>query len=151
MKPKHRRALWLTVAFLSFAAGVSGLLSVFNDNIVFFFSPTEVMAKDISPEQRIRVGGLIVKGSVVKKADVISFTVTDGANTLAIEYRGLPPNLFKEGVGIVAEGFLTPEGFKATNLLAKHDENYMPPEVAKSLKESGHWKDQYGKKAGAAQ
>jgi cytochrome c-type biogenesis protein CcmE len=143
MKPKHQRALWLMAGLLSVALGVGVLLTNFRDNIVFFFSPTEALARQPSPERLMRVGGLVVKGSMVKKGDDIRFVITDTKTNLAIHYQGLPPNLFREGIGVVAEGHLVGATFEATRLLAKHDEKYMPPEVAKAIKDAGHWKTQY--------
>jgi len=147
MTPKRKR-LWLVVgslAVLGFAATL--VLTALNDNIVFFYSPTQIAEKKIPPERRFRMGGLVEAGSVKKSADgqVTSFRVTDTNKTVDVVYRGLLPDLFREGQGVVAEGSLGADGvFVAREILAKHDENYMPPEVAKALKESGQWKD--GKK-----
>ena len=147
MTPKRKR-LWLVVgslAALGFAATL--VLTALNDNIVFFYSPTQIAEKQIPPERRFRMGGLVEAGSVQKSPDgqVTKFTVTDTNKTVAVVYRGLLPDLFREGQGVVAEGSLGSDGvFVAREILAKHDENYMPPEVAKALKESGQWKD--GKK-----
>jgi cytochrome c-type biogenesis protein CcmE len=147
MTPKRKR-LWLVVgslAVLGFAATL--VLTALNDNIVFFYSPTQISEKQIPPERRFRMGGLVEAGSVTKSPDgqVTSFTVTDTNKTVKVVYRGLLPDLFREGQGVVAEGSLGADGvFAAREILAKHDENYMPPEVAKALKDSGQWKD--GKK-----
>lgn len=147
MTPKRKR-LWLVVGSLSvlgFAATL--VLTTLNDNIVFFYSPTQMVEKQIPPERRFRMGGLVEAGSVKKSADgqVTTFKVTDTNKTVDVVYRGLLPDLFREGQGVVAEGSLGADGvFVAREILAKHDENYMPPEVAKALKESGQWKD--GKK-----
>lgn len=147
MTPKRKR-LWLVVgslAVLGFAATL--VLTALNDNIVFFYSPTQMVEKQIPPERRFRMGGLVEAGSVQKSADgqVTSFRVTDTNKTVDVVYRGLLPDLFREGQGVVAEGSLGSDGvFVAREILAKHDENYMPPEVAKALKDSGQWKD--GKK-----
>jgi cytochrome c-type biogenesis protein CcmE len=143
MKPKHARALWLLVGLASVALGVFVLLTTFRDNIVFFFSPTEVLAKEIPPSRRIRVGGLIVAGSVKKAGQEVRFTITDTNHEMEVVYSGILPNLFREGIGIVAEGHMSGSAFMADKLLAKHDENYMPPDVAKALKDAGHWKTQY--------
>jgi cytochrome c-type biogenesis protein CcmE len=147
MTPKRKR-LWLVVgslAVLGFAATL--VLTALNDNIVFFYSPTQMVEKQIPPERRFRMGGLVEAGSVTKSADgqETRFRVTDTNKTVDVVYRGLLPDLFREGQGVVAEGSLGSDGvFAAREILAKHDENYMPPEVAKALKESGQWKD--GKK-----
>ena len=147
MTPKRKR-LWLVVgslAVLGFAATL--VLTALNDNIVFFYSPTQIAEKQIPPERRFRMGGLVEAGSVKKSADgqETRFRVTDTNKTVDVVYRGLLPDLFREGQGVVAEGSLGSDGvFVAREILAKHDENYMPPEVAKALKDSGQWKD--GKK-----
>jgi cytochrome c-type biogenesis protein CcmE len=147
MTPKRKR-LWLVVgslAVLGFAATL--VLTALNDNIVFFYSPTQMAEKQIPPERRFRMGGLVEAGSVKKSTDgqVTRFRVTDTNKTVDVVYRGLLPDLFREGQGVVAEGSLGSDGvFVAREILAKHDENYMPPEVAKALKDSGQWKD--GKK-----
>ncbi len=142
MSPKRRR-LWLLVASLGVLGAAVGLvLSALNDNLVFFYSPTQVAEKTIAPERRFRVGGLVEPGSVQKAGTEVRFVVTDTHKTLPIVYRGLLPDLFREGQGIVAEGQLGTDGvFVAREVLAKHDENYMPPEVAKAIKEAGQWKE----------
>lgn len=147
MTPKRKR-LWLvlgSVAVLGCAATL--VLTALSDNIVFFYSPTQIAEKQIPPERRFRMGGLVEAGSVTKSPDgqVTRFKVTDTNKTVDVVYRGLLPDLFREGQGVVAEGSLGADGvFAAREILAKHDENYMPPEVAKALKDSGQWKD--GKK-----
>jgi cytochrome c-type biogenesis protein CcmE len=147
MTPKRKR-LWLvlgSVAALGCAATL--VLTALSDNIVFFYSPTQMVEKQIPPERRFRMGGLVEAGSVTKSPDgqVTRFKVTDTNKTVDVVYRGLLPDLFREGQGVVAEGSLGSDGvFAAREILAKHDENYMPPEVAKALKDSGQWKD--GKK-----
>ncbi len=147
MTPKRRR-LWLVVGSLGTLGVAAALvLTALNDNIVFFYSPTQIAEKHIPPERRFRMGGLVEAGSVKKSADgqVTNFIVTDTHKTVNVVYRGLLPDLFREGQGVVAEGMLGADGvFVAREILAKHDENYMPPEVAKALKDSGQWKD--GKK-----
>jgi cytochrome c-type biogenesis protein CcmE len=149
MKPKRKR-LWLLVASLSVLGAAAALvLTALNDNIVFFYSPTQVAEKKPPPERRFRLGGLVEQGSVKKSSDgqVITFKVTDLQRTLDVTYRGQLPDLFREGQGVIAEGTLGADGvFVAREVLAKHDENYMPPEVAKALRESGQWKDPAVKK-----
>ena len=147
MAPKRKR-LWLLVGSLA-VLGVAAtlVLTALNDNIVFFYSPTQVAEKKPGPERRFRLGGLVEQGSVKKDGPEVRFTVTDLQKTVAVVYRGLLPDLFREGQGVIAEGTLGPDGvFLARDVLAKHDENYMPPEVAKALKESGRWQEGSGKK-----
>lgn len=144
MTPKRKR-LWLvvgSVAVLGCAATL--VLTALSDNIVFFYSPTQIAEKQIPPERRFRMGGLVEAGSVKKSPDSqeTRFTVTDTHKSVAVVYRGLLPDLFREGQGVVAEGSLGADGvFVAREVLAKHDENYMPPEVAKAIKDAGQWKE----------
>jgi cytochrome c-type biogenesis protein CcmE len=124
-------------------AAAALVLTAFEDSIVFFYSPTDLVQKPIAPDRRFRLGGLVEEGSVVRQPDgvTIDFRVTDTANEVPVRFRGLLPDLFREGQGVVAEGALDGGGtFVATDVLAKHDENYMPPEVAESLKQAGQWK-----------
>jgi cytochrome c-type biogenesis protein CcmE len=142
MTPKRRR-LWLLLGSLTtLGVAVALVLTALNDNLVFFYSPTQVAEKSIGPERRFRLGGLVEEGSVQKEGQIVRFTITDTNKTLKVTYRGILPDLFREGQGVIAEGSIGPDGvFTAREILAKHDENYMPPEVAKALKESGKWKD----------
>jgi cytochrome c-type biogenesis protein CcmE len=122
--------------------GASALLIsfAFRDASVFFFSPTELGAEQRRPDQLLRVGGLVVTGSLVRgESETASFEVTDGNGTVAVTFRGVLPDLFAEGQGVVAEGYLRDSVFQATDVLAKHDENYIPKEVVDALKEQGHW------------
>lgn len=146
MSPKRRR-LWLLVASLSvLGAAVALVLTALNDNLVFFYSPTQVAEKNPGPDRRFRLGGLVEPGSIKKEGMEVRFVVTDMAKTVPVVYRGLLPDLFREGQGVIAEGALGTDGvFTAREVLAKHDENYMPPEVAKALKESGRWQEGSGK------
>jgi len=141
MTPKRRR-LWLVVASMGvLGAAVALVLASLDDNLVFFYSPSQVAEKSITPERRFRVGGLVEPGSVSKSGTEVRFVVTDTHKSLPVVYRGLLPDLFREGQGVVAEGQLRADGvFVAREVLAKHDENYMPPEVAKAIKEAGQWK-----------
>jgi cytochrome c-type biogenesis protein CcmE len=118
------------------------VLTAFEDNLVFFFSPTDLKAKSVAPEQRIRVGGLVEEGSIEKSADglVVNFRVTDLQNVVPVTFKGVLPDLFREGQGVVAEGRFVHGTFNASEVLAKHDETYMPKEVADALKKSGKWK-----------
>lgn len=142
MTRKSRRLYFVLLALLGLGAGVALVLTAFNDNIVFFFSPTEVAEKHPNPDQRLRVGGLVVDGSVKKNGATVVFSVTDMSNVLPIVYTGVLPDLFREGQGIVAEGHMGANGmFAASEVLAKHDEKYMPKEVADALKKSGRWQE----------
>ena len=138
-----RRRLWLLLASLGvLGAAVALVLTVLDDNLVFFYSPTQVAEKKPPPDRRFRLGGLVEAGSVKKNGQEVRFVVTDLAKTVAVVYRGLLPDLFREGQGVIAEGTLGSDGvFTAKDVLAKHDENYMPPEVARALKESGRWNE----------
>ena len=149
MKPKHQRLVFFLISAIMISVALTLILKTFNQNLVFFYSPSDLVEKSIPPTQMIRVGGLVESGSISHPApDVITFTITDTKTSLRISYKGLIPTLFREGQGVIAEGKLQPDGsISASQILAKHDENYMPPEVAAALKKSGHWKDQYKKKA----
>jgi len=123
------------------AVALGLILFALNDQIVFFQSPTDIASKAIPQGQRIRLGGLVEEGSVVRADNAqVRFRVTDTANAVAVTYKGILPDLFREGQGVVTEGVLNAEGtFVADSVLAKHDENYMPKEVADALKDQGHW------------
>lgn len=127
------------LAFLGVAAAL--VLTAFEDSVVFFFSPTDLAAKPIDPHRRVRIGGLVEKGSKAQGPGdgEIRFVVTDGSTTLPVHYVGVLPDLFREGQGVVAQGRLVGNVFEADEILAKHDETYMPPEVAEALKKQGHW------------
>ena len=132
----------LGVGGVAVAAAAALVLTAFEDNIVFFHSPTELSERNFAPSQRLRIGGLVEAGSVAKAADgvSVSFTVTDTAKSVPVTFKGILPDLFREGQDIVAEGHLREGVFVATDVLAKHDETYMPPEVAEAIKKSGQWK-----------
>ncbi|MBX2831838.1 MAG: cytochrome c maturation protein CcmE [Rhodospirillales bacterium] len=151
-KARKRQRMYMIGAVLLAVAGAAALLlTAFEDSVVFFFSPTEIVEKSpIDPDQRLRIGGLVVEGSVAKLADgqTIAFVVTDMAESVSVSFQGILPDLFREGQGIVAEGHMSNDGtFIASEVLAKHDENYMPPEVAESLKKSGYWEEIEAKNA----
>jgi len=150
MTRKQRRLALIGAALGVLTLAVVLVLAALRDSIVFFNSPSDVVAKQIKPGTRIRIGGLVKEGSVRRGESLaVRFDVTDGNSTLPVAYQGLLPDLFREGQGIVAEGALDGSGlFRADSVLAKHDETYMPKEVADALKKQGHWKDD--KKAGAA-
>ncbi|HIF60196.1 MAG TPA: cytochrome c maturation protein CcmE [Rhodospirillales bacterium] len=143
MKRKHKRLLFVALGILILAAAASLILFAFKGNIIFFLSPTEITEKskknEISPQQRLRIGGLVEKGSLTKGV-INRFKVTDLNKSIIVEFKGLLPDLFREGQGIVAEGRYNNAVFTASEVLAKHDETYMPPEVAEALKKSGKWK-----------
>jgi cytochrome c-type biogenesis protein CcmE len=142
MTRKRRRLIFVLTGMATLAIAVGLVLMAFQDSLVFFYSPSEVMAKEIPPERRFRIGGLVEADSVATSGLITRFRVTDLENTVAVTYEGILPALFREGQGVVAEGFLNAEGvFVAAEVLAKHDENYMPPEVADALKKAGHWKE----------
>ncbi len=127
------------------------VLAAFNENLVFFYGPSDLAEKAIAPGRRIRIGGLVEQQSLVRQADShgVSFRVTDGKSVIGVVYDGVLPDLFREGQGVIAEGRLRGDGvFVATNVLAKHDENYMPPEVADALKKAGRWQEGGGPPAG---
>ncbi len=139
---KRRRLVMIlsALAVLGIAAGL--VLRALNDNLVFFLAPSDVLAGEIEPGRQFRLGGLVAENSVTKAADglTIEFIVTDLANETPVRFKGLLPDLFREGQGVIAEGRLDEEGtFVATSVLAKHDEKYMPPEVAEALRKSGKW------------
>lgn len=144
MTRKQRRLVTIGLAGIVLAIAAALILTAARDKIVFFYGPTELKAMAVSPGQRLRIGGLIEAGSLVKSDDLrVAFRVTDGATVLAVAYRGLLPDLFREGQGVVAEGVLESDGtFRADTVLAKHDENYMPKEVAEALRKQGVWKGQ---------
>jgi len=121
------------------------VLVALRDQIVFFYSPSDVVAREIAPGTPMRLGGLVKDGSWTRDGQDNSFVVTDGAQDVAARYSGILPDLFREGQGVVAEGSLGPDGtFMATNVLAKHDENYIPKEVVEALKASGEWRPEGG-------
>ena len=142
MKPKHQRLLMICAGLLGLGIAIFLVSMAFRDNLVFFYTPSELAEKKIHPKQRLRVGGIVEKNSVTQHGENVSFHITDHAKVLKVNYTGLLPDLFREGQGVVVEGHLSnPDIFQAESVLAKHDENYMPKEVADSLKEKGLWRD----------
>jgi cytochrome c-type biogenesis protein CcmE len=141
---KKRRLVRITAIGSALAMVVGLVLFALSDQIVFFITPSDVMASQPASSQRFRLGGLVKEGTISKQqGGILEFVVTDGIKDMRVSYQGIVPDLFREGQGVVTEGYLTPDGhFKADTLLAKHDENYMPPEVAKALKEKGFWQGQ---------
>ena len=150
MTRKRRRLVLIGGGLAVLALAVALMLNAFRDSIVFFNSPTDVAEKHIGPGTRIRLGGLVKTGSLMREDNLkVRFEVTDGSRDIAVAYQGVLPDLFREGQGVVAEGALNGSGvFAADTILAKHDETYMPKEVADALKKSGHWKDDYAKQPG---
>ena len=141
-KKKRLYAVLAGLTMLGVAAAL--VLTAFEDNIVFFYSPTDITQKDLRPGQTVRLGGLVEADSIKKADDGVTteFVITDTNKTISVRYAGLLPDLFREGQGVVTQGTLGSDGiFLASEVLAKHDENYMPKEVADALKKSGNWKE----------
>lgn len=142
---RKRKRLYIVLAGLTMLGIAAALvLTAFNDSLVFFYTPSDLAEKPVASGQRVRLGGLVEEGSVVKAADGLttSFVITDLSSTVPVSYTGILPDLFREGQGVVAEGTLEPDGtMLATEVLAKHDENYMPAEVEQALRENGYWQD----------
>ena len=149
-KQKRAALILAGLALLGIAAGL--VLYALRDTIVFFYTPSELAEKNVQPGQRFRLGGLVEKGSIIKgEGMTVRFVVTDTVKAVPVSYNGQLPDLFREGQGVVTEGKLDGSGnFVADTVLAKHDETYMPKDVADALKKQGHWKDDYGAKPGAA-
>jgi cytochrome c-type biogenesis protein CcmE len=142
MSRKRRRLTLIGLAGIVLAVAAGLVLYALSDRIVFFNSPSDIRANAPAPGQRIRLGGLVAEGSVVKGSDgSVRFSVTDGAVSVPVAYRGILPDLFREGQGVVTEGVVDSDGeFSADTVLAKHDENYMPKEIADTLKDQGLWR-----------
>jgi cytochrome c-type biogenesis protein CcmE len=149
MTRKQRRLVLIGGALCVLAVAVGLMLNAFRGSIAFFNSPSDIAEKHVGPGTRIRLGGLVKDGSLVRSDGLrVRFEVTDGKNEIPVSYQGVLPDLFREGQGVVAEGELDRGGtFNADTILAKHDETYMPKEVADALKKSGHWKDDYPQQA----
>jgi cytochrome c-type biogenesis protein CcmE len=148
MTRKQRRLTLIgtAVAVLGLALGL--VLYAMRDNIVFFHAPADVAAKAVQPGTRFRLGGLVKEGSIKREGQLITFEVADAKHVLPVRYQGILPDLFREGQGVVAEGILEGSGvFRADTVLARHDETYMPREVADALKKQGHWQGQQGAQA----
>ncbi len=146
MTRKQRRSLLIVVAVGILMLASILMLFALRDTIVFFYTPSEVLEKRIVSGQKFRLGGLVTKGSVKRgQGTSVTFSITDTEKTINVSYKGVLPDLFREGQGVVAEGALTTSGaFVAETVLAKHDEQYMPPEVAKALKKKQVWKGKQG-------
>lgn len=143
MTRRRRRSVLILVCGAVLAAALGLVLTAMRDTIVFFRSPTEVASQKVAPGTRFRLGGLVEAGSLKREADGhVEFAVTDTGSTVPVRYRGLLPDLFREGQGVVTEGVLQADGtFRADTVLAKHDETYMPREVADALKAQGRWQE----------
>jgi cytochrome c-type biogenesis protein CcmE len=142
MTRKRQRMIFVLLGLLMLAGATALVLTAFRSNLVFFFSPTDLLASPQPPGHAFRLGGLVEPDSVDKAGgDTVRFRITDKKNTLLVVYRGVLPDLFREGQGVVVEGSLAADGsFTASSVLAKHDEKYMPPEVAAALKKAGEWR-----------
>ncbi|MGH6620312.1 MAG: cytochrome c maturation protein CcmE [Alphaproteobacteria bacterium] len=143
MTRKRRRLYAVLAGLMMLGIAAALVLTALRDSVVFFYSPSDLAGKQLAAGQRIRIGGLVAAGSVAKSPDGVAtrFTVTDMKAEIPVSYSGILPDLFREGQGVVVEGRLEPGGaFQASEVLAKHDENYMPPEVADALKRAGRWK-----------
>ncbi|MHA1553013.1 MAG: cytochrome c maturation protein CcmE [Alphaproteobacteria bacterium] len=141
MTRRQRRLAMIGVAGVVLVIAAGLVLYALSDRIVFFNSPSDVLAQEVPSGSRIRLGGLVADGSIEKSGDgQVRFAVTDGAATITVAYRGILPDLFREGQGVVTEGVVSADGtFAADTVLAKHDENYIPAEVVDALKKQGHW------------
>jgi cytochrome c-type biogenesis protein CcmE len=139
MKPRQKRFALIAVGVIALAGAATLVLTAFEDNMVFFFSPSQVAAREAPQGRTFRIGGMVEEGSLQRGADgtSVKFVVTDTVHTIPVTFRGALPDLFKEGKGVVAQGRLTEDGvFAASEVLAKHDENYMPPEAAHALEQA---------------
>ncbi|MEM7068261.1 MAG: cytochrome c maturation protein CcmE [Pseudomonadota bacterium] len=142
MTRKQKRLTGIAVIGAVIAVAALLVTTALRDEIVFFYDPTDVIEHaKVAPGQKFRLGGLVADGSVQKNQSEVQFVITDGANNIAVSYDGLLPDLFREGQGVIAEGQLNPSGgFTASNILAKHDENYIPKELEDVLKDKDVWK-----------
>jgi cytochrome c-type biogenesis protein CcmE len=142
MKQKHRRLLLITCGLVGLSLAAFLTLSAFQETLMYYYTPIDLSKKAVSREERIRLGGLVEVNSVVQEGESIRFRVTDGQGKVTVFYKGLLPDLFREGQGVVLEGYLLkPTEFQAETVLAKHDEKYMPKQVADQLKQAGLWQD----------
>jgi cytochrome c-type biogenesis protein CcmE len=138
LKPRHRRLLWIVLGLVALSVAAALVLDAFRSNLVFFFTPTQVASNEAPAGRAFRVGGMVESGSLQREGKHVRFVITDFTRQVAVEYTGILPDLFKEGRGVVAQGRLDAAGvFQAEQVLAKHDENYMPPEAAEAMKKGG--------------
>jgi cytochrome c-type biogenesis protein CcmE len=139
MSPRQKRLAWIGAGLLVLATAIGLVLYALSSNIVFFFTPTQIANGEAPQGKAFRVGGLVEPGSLQRDGLQVRFRITDNARTIPVTYTGTLPDLFKEGKGVVAQGQVSADGlFKAREVLAKHDENYMPPEAAAALEKAGH-------------
>jgi len=139
---KRRRLLAVLAGLAMLGVATTLVLLAFNDNLVFFYSPSDLKTKHVADGRRVRIGGLVEPASVTRDGTSIEFRITDGENAVPVTYSGVVPDLFREGQGVVVEGRLDRAGLvRADSVLAKHDEKYMPREVVDALKKSGHWQE----------
>ncbi len=137
MKPRHKRITAIAVGVAALGIAAALVLAAFEKNLVFFFTPSQVAAHEAPQGRSFRIGGMVVPGSLKREGVDVEFTVTDTAKSMRVTYRGQLPDLFREGKGVVAQGQLGADGmFRASEVLAKHDENYMPPEAADAVKKA---------------
>ena len=139
MKPRHKRLAIIAAGAAALAVAAGLVLNAFQSNLVFFFSPSQIAAGEAPKDRTFRVGGMVQAGSLKRLGDglTVEFVVTDTAKSIPVSYKGILPDLFREGKGVVAQGRLGPDGiFRASEVLAKHDENYMPPEAAHALEQA---------------
>jgi cytochrome c-type biogenesis protein CcmE len=135
MKPRHKRLAGIALGLAALGVAAALVLSAFEKNLVFFFTPSQVAANEAPQGRTFRIGGMVLEGSVKRQGVDVHFVVTDTAKTIPVLYQGQLPDLFREGKGVVAQGELGADGiFRARQVLAKHDENYMPPEAAEAVK-----------------
>jgi cytochrome c-type biogenesis protein CcmE len=135
VKPRHKRITAIAVGVAALGIAAALVLAAFQKNLVFFFTPSQVAANEAPQGRTFRIGGMVVPGSLKREGVSVEFTVTDTAKSMRVTYRGQLPDLFREGKGVVAQGQLGADGvFRASEVLAKHDENYMPPEAADAVK-----------------
>jgi cytochrome c-type biogenesis protein CcmE len=154
LKPRTKRAAWIAAGLAAAGLAATLVLNAFQSNLVFFFTPSQVAAREAPQGRTFRIGGLVEAGSVMRDKDALTvrFKVTDTVQAIPVVFTGILPDLFREGKGVVAQGRIGADGiFQAKEVLAKHDENYMPPEAAEALKKAGHPMDKgafAGQKAG---
>ena len=137
MKTRHKKLAIAAGVLCAIGAAAALVMNAFQSNLVFFYSPSQVAAKEAPTARTFRIGGLVQEGSVRREGVMVHFVVTDTAHTVPVRYQGILPDLFKEGKGVVAQGQLNAGVFEAREVLAKHDENYMPPEAAEAVKKAG--------------
>jgi cytochrome c-type biogenesis protein CcmE len=137
VKPRHRRIAAIALGIVALGVATALVLMAFEKNLVFFFTPSQVAANEAPQGRTFRIGGMVVAGSLKREGVEVKFAVTDTAKTIPVVYSGALPDLFREGKGVVAQGYLGPDGvFRAREVLAKHDENYMPPEAAHAMEQA---------------